>query len=158
MEGLKTGDTVYAINVDWRNCPNGIVQTVIGVQTEAAAKAGYVVCNDKNYMTRPGGFAGRAYGTVGRPEENIFATPNEAWEALMGRIEEYNKDLKEKYREEIQSLEELIRFPLSHCICGDEDLDSAAREVYEERAKEIMAELKSVPLGENSKEQEDIER
>lgn len=157
-EDLKTGDMVYAVNVDGHNCPNGVVHTVIGVQTEAAAKIGYVVCNDRSYVTRDGDFSRLAYGTVGRPEENIYETAKEAWDALFTICEKLGTVRKEEYRKEIQRLEDLIRFPLSHCICGDEDLDPAAREAYEERAEEIMEELKNVPFDRNSKEQEEMER
>lgn len=68
-------------------------------------------------------------------EECIFKTKEDAIKSY----EESANKLIEKYRNEIKTLEDLIKFPLSHCIaCGEEYTEEEANEAYKIRAKEII--------------------
>lgn len=74
-------------------------------------------------------------GSFAATEECIFKTKEDALKAY----KESSNKLIEKYKNEIKTLEDLIKFPLSHCIaCGEEYTEEEAREAYEIRAKEII--------------------
>lgn len=67
-------------------------------------------------------------GTSGVCLEKAFLTAKEANDARDAEIEKY----KEELRSEIADIESLLKFPLKHCLDGDEYTDWQARAVYEE--------------------------
>jgi hypothetical protein len=74
------------------------------------------------------------FGTFTAAEECIFKTKEDAIKSY----EESTNKLVKKYKEEIRTLEDLVKFPLSHCIYGGgKYMDKGAREVYKIKAKEI---------------------
>jgi len=74
-------------------------------------------------------------GSFAAIEECIFKTKEDALKAY----KESSNKLIEKYKNEIKTLEDLIKFPLSHCIaCAEEYTEEEAREAYEIRAKELI--------------------
>lgn len=73
-------------------------------------------------------------GTFGCLKSKIFYTKEEA-------IEAYRKEFKEevdKYMSEINSLKDLLQFPLDHCINGEEYTDYAAKAAYCSKIKEFI--------------------
>lgn len=68
------------------------------------------------------------FGCVGCYLENAFSTAKEAFEVKEKLVESY----REKLRSEITDVESLFRFPLNHCVIGNEHTDWYARAVYEE--------------------------
>lgn len=73
------------------------------------------------------------YGTFGATEDCIFDTKENA-------ISAYKTAFKTKvksYCKQIKTLEDLVKFPVSHCLDGAEYTDYPALEAYEIRAKEI---------------------
>ena len=67
-------------------------------------------------------------------EECIFKTKEDAVKSY----EESTSKLVKKYKDEIKTLEDLVKFPLSHCIYGGgKYMDKGAREAYKIKAKEI---------------------
>jgi len=75
------------------------------------------------------------YGSFAATEECIFKTKEDAIKSY----ETSANKLVEKYKDEIKTLADLIKFPLSHCIaCGEEYTEEEAREAYKIRAKEII--------------------
>ena len=67
-------------------------------------------------------------GTSGICLDKAFLTAKEANDAQKAEVEEY----KEEFRSEITDVESLLKFPLDHCLNGDEYTDWQARAVYEE--------------------------
>lgn len=67
-------------------------------------------------------------GTSGVQLEKAFLTAKEANDAQDAEIEKH----KEELRSEITDIESLLKFPLTHCLNGDEYTDWQARVVYEE--------------------------
>ena len=67
-------------------------------------------------------------GTSGVRLDKAFLTAKEANDAQDAEIEEHKKEL----RSEITDVESLLKFPLHHCLIGDEYADFCARHVYEE--------------------------
>lgn len=70
----------------------------------------------------------RIGGTSGVHLDKAFLTAKEANDAQKAEVEEH----KEKLRSEITDVESLLKFPLDHCLNGDEYTDWQARAVYEE--------------------------
>lgn len=71
---------------------------------------------------------GEIGGTSGVCLEKAFLTAKEANAARDAEVEKYKDDL----RSEIADVESLLKFPLKHCLDGDEYTDWQARAVYEE--------------------------
>lgn len=67
-------------------------------------------------------------GTSGVRLDKAFLTAKEANDAQKAEVEEH----KEELRSEITDVESLLKFPLDHCLNGDEYTDWQARAVYEE--------------------------
>ena len=74
-------------------------------------------------------------GSFAAIEECIFKTKEDAVKSY----EEYTSKLVKKYKDEIRTLEDLVKFPLSHCIYGGGKYmgKEGAREAYKIKAKEI---------------------
>lgn len=72
-------------------------------------------------------------GTYSATEDAIFDSYEKAVEAYN---DEFNKRVN-NYCSEINTLEDLIKFPINHCICGDEDVEYEARQAYLIRAKDL---------------------
>lgn len=70
----------------------------------------------------------RIGGTSGVRLDKAFLTAKEANDAQKAEVEEH----KEELRNEITDVESLLKFPLDHCLNGDEYTDWQARAVYEE--------------------------
>ena len=70
----------------------------------------------------------RIGGTSGVRLDQAFLTAKEANDAQKAEVEKH----KEELRSEITDVESLLRFPLDHCLNGDEYTDWQARAVYEE--------------------------
>lgn len=67
-------------------------------------------------------------------EDSIFSTHKEALDAANAV---FNKEVK-KYKSEIKTVSDLIKFPLNHCLDGEEYTDYAAIEAYKKRASELL--------------------
>lgn len=76
-------------------------------------------------------------GTSGVYLNRIFLTAKEAYDVQEAEIEK----LKGEYRAEITDIESLLKFPLKHCLSGDNP-DWQARAVYEECIEKYKNELK----------------
>lgn len=72
-------------------------------------------------------------GTFGVLEDSIFATKEEAVQDAVLK----SKEQTEKYCKEIKNMDDLLKFPLDHCLCGDYT-DYEAKQAYKIRVKEIV--------------------
>lgn len=73
-------------------------------------------------------------GTFYIDSKDIFITKEDAIEAYK---QEYEQQVEE-YLDEINSLLDLLYFPLEHCINGDENTDYAAKAAYCIKIKESI--------------------
>lgn len=73
-------------------------------------------------------------GTSCREAKDIWNTAEEAFAELDRRSER----ITECYIKSIKTVEDLILFPLQHCICGGEYEDFEAEMAYKIRAKELL--------------------
>lgn len=72
-------------------------------------------------------------GTFGVTADNVFSSKLKALAAA--EIERQTKI--SEYKLEIKNLNDLLQFPLHHCLCGDEYTDWNAVEAYKARVKEL---------------------
>ena len=75
-----------------------------------------------------------SYGAFGTTEDCIFNTKEDAISAYKIAFETKVKS----YCKQIKTLEDLVRFPVSQCLNGEEYTDFPALEAYKIRAKEIL--------------------
>lgn len=73
-------------------------------------------------------------GVFNTLEDSIFSTHKEALDAANAA---FNKEVEE-YKSEIKTVKDLLKFPLNHCLDGDEYTDYAAIEAYKKRASELL--------------------
>lgn len=73
-------------------------------------------------------------GTFYTYEKDIFMTEKDAIEAYKKKHEQQI----EEYLNKINSLADLLYFPLEHCINGDENTDCAAKAAYCIKIKEFI--------------------
>lgn len=137
IENVKIGMTVFAFQTMHDPVAEGIVvDSTIRETTFGGATANPKTCKSiklvhwKYYITDENGIRGESidFGSSGCYLENTFSTAKEAFEAKNKLIEEH----REKLRSEITDVESLFRFPLNHCVIGNEYTDWYARAVYEE--------------------------
>ena len=72
-------------------------------------------------------------GSFGAFTDNIFSTKEDAIAAHKRKSDENIA----KYKEEIKNLNDLLKFPLDHCFCGEEYTDYDAIQAYKTKAFEL---------------------
>lgn len=75
-----------------------------------------------------------AYGVSNRPVLELFNSAKETYDFYYRK----QKERIEEYSKEICTIEDLIKFPLEHCLFGEEYTDDAARQAYINMAKELL--------------------
>jgi len=135
---IKKGQKVYYVRDVWTPIEEGIVEDptlrkdVIGAATAHPVTISLIAkvkWTRRLYKNREA----TSYGCSSAILSGCFSTPEEAFEAWDSKVENYKKELKE----EIASLETLLKFPLKHMLCG-EDYDYYAREIYEKAVEEWL--------------------
>ena len=126
---FKTGDIVYVID-------NGIIKAKLKEPYEQDGQKGFWVNFQYNvdetgkriYDFYLGGTSVRLFNAK-RPEHGIYRTAKEAYDVFATlQYEQY-----ESYAKSINTVEELVLFPLENNID-----DTIARKVYVEKAKELL--------------------
>lgn len=124
---FRTGNTVYVHEY----CSNCIIKSTLLAPCENGFRIKY-----QSIVDRDGNDVGIFYGESAREFGNMWFSAKEAYEVIDAK-RKYNV---EKYANEIQTIEDLVRFPLKFCINGEEYTNSAAREAYKQRAEELVGE------------------
>ena len=137
IENVKIGMTVFAFHTIHDPIVEGTVkdptirETTFGGATSNPKTYKSIKSVDwKYYIADENGIRSETAGfrSSGCYLENTFSTAKEAFEVKEKLIEDY----REKLRSEITDVESLFRFPLNHCVIGNEYTDWYARAVYEE--------------------------
>lgn len=122
---VKVGDKVY-IQEHW----TGLVFR--GKVYEVGEEG--VLVHGENFIDLDGSDAETFYGSTGGTWDNVYLTPEEAFEAIKRK----NLEKIKKYCDEIVDVKTLIEFPTNHCFCGEEYTNYEALEAYKIRAKELL--------------------
>ena len=131
---FKIGDTAYVHDSWWGVCKveiKKIKNNIVWVNIKCSV--------DENGEPRSEYNHG---GTVARllvPEEEhklygIWHTAKEVYVLHEASVNNNEKIL----RDSIKTTEDLLRFPLYNCLCGDDYVDYSAIKIYKEKAKELF--------------------
>jgi hypothetical protein len=129
VNNAKIGQKIYAIWQEW--CVSGEVKEI---HTDNAGNVTAYRWHGLYYLDADGKETdNRFYGEAGSTVEDTFLTGPEARQAAVKRSD----DLYDSYCREIKTVEDLVNFPLHHCLTG-EDAEEEARRAYEKRLKDIL--------------------
>ena len=103
-------------------------------------------CNNCDYVSPKGVKTGRFIGETGAFTGRYFATIEE----LVEDVKKQKQEKVIKYKESIKNLNDLLMFPLEHCLCGEKYTDNDAIEAYKERTFELTG----IHLGDFEEEME----
>ena len=122
----KIGDVVY-VNSFWNVAER--CKIVSDKERKKNGDEAYSVCSLK------------MGGSFGASVDNIFSTKEDALAAYKRKSEE----IVAKYKKEIKNLNDLLEFPLNHCLNGSEYTDDDAIQAYKAKALELTG----IVLGED---------
>ena len=124
MSNVNIGDTVFFIDHWNGHIIRGTVESLLPEGANVHCDA--IVDENGNKIED-------TYGTGGARFEKLYASAKDAYDAKKKLYEEAVK----KYCDEIKTGADLISFPLTHCLCGEEYTDYPAIEAYKIRAREL---------------------
>lgn len=122
---FNVGDTVYI----YEHWSSGIIRATV---VECVENGYEIKC--KEFVDKQGNGVGSSYGNMTVAANNIWATVDEAF----NEIERRKLDSVTKYCEEIKTINDLIAFPIHHCLNGEEYTNYEALKAYKIRAKELL--------------------
>lgn len=122
---MKTGDIVYFYEI-WSDA---VVKGRVAEISELGVKVKCLCCVDEN-----GEQVCEQYGITSYAKEKLFFSAQEAYDAHTKQ----SHDKLCEYCKEIETVADLIQFPLKHCLNGEEYTDQIARQAYEIRAKDLL--------------------
>lgn len=126
---MKAGDIAYYYEC-WSNfiikCEINEIKEVDG-ETIAKVKNIGAVDKEDNIIFN-------AYGTSAKRASILHFSLEAAYKAYNDEFEK----IKNEYMKEIKTIEDLVQFPLDHCLTGDEYIDYKAVAAYKEKARELL--------------------
>lgn len=121
---VKLNDTVFFIE-HWTG------NVIKGTVTEILEDGVRIDCDV--HVDEAGNDIDTAYGTSGARFDKIYASAKDAYTA---KKQDFDKKTSE-YCDKIRTVQDLVQFPLEHCLCGEEYTDYPAIAAYRRRAKEL---------------------
>lgn len=127
MKNLKENDIVYFLqHWTYGNVIQGKVTRIL--------KDDIVKIHCLHSVDRNGEITSDEYGEQMVNISKVFPSPVDAY-ALSDKIKD---NCIKGYCQNIKTIEDLIHFPLKHCLNGEEYTDNNAVEAYKIRAKELL--------------------
>ena len=117
---LLIGSTCYTKDNFSGNFIQGVITMIVD---------GHCIIECQSVVSRNGAEVFSFHGTSGARIEKVFATIGEA---VAHADQESAKNI-ENYLHEMQTVKDLLRFPLDHCLGGEEYIDQDAVEAYKLR-------------------------
>ena len=124
---MKIGDIVYY----YEHWSDSIIKSEV---TEFSGNKQYAKIHCLSVVDIDGDDICKQYGCETRLISDLYSSHHEAYNTYFIKK---NKCIK-KYCDIIKTIEDLINFPLHHCICGEEYTNNEAKEAYKIRAKELL--------------------
>jgi hypothetical protein len=140
VDKVKKGQKIYYYRSIWDVVEKGTVEDstiltdVLGAATDHPTEFKLIKNVHWDERVYKDGTTASSFGNSAALLDNVFLTAKEAYESQNAIIEKH----KEELRNGITGLEDLLKFPLNHCLCG-EDYDYYAREVYEDICQKILS-------------------
>lgn len=127
---FKPGDTVYY----WDDEIRALIEAkILDVDLSNNRMHPYRRIRDYYYCDKDGNRLDKMFGTRNYEKRNLFYTAEEAY---YSHVDEYDKWYR-NYLNEINTVQDLIKFALNHVICG-EDAYYPATEAYCAKARELL--------------------
>lgn len=140
IDKVKKGQEIYSYRDIWSVVEKGtvkdptIITDVLGTTTDHSTEVKLIKNVHWDERVYKDGSTTSSFGNSATLLDNVFLTAKEAYESQNAMIEKH----KEELRDEITGLEDLLKFPLNHCLCG-ENYNEYAKEVYEDVCQKILS-------------------
>jgi hypothetical protein len=140
IDKVKKGQEIYSYRDIWSVVEKGtvkdptIITDVLGKATDHPTELKFIKNVHWDERVYKDGTTTSSFGNSSTLLDNVFLTAKEAYESQNAMIEKH----KEELRGEITGLEDLLKFPLNHCLCG-ENYNEHAKEVYEDICQKILS-------------------
>lgn len=125
MKNLKTGDVVFFID-NYRHIWKGIISEIFHPNTIDKEYAHIINAKDPYYNS--------TYGSCDICTDNIYETLKDAQNAN----KRHSDLIENNYRNQIKSVEDLVKIMFNNPCGGTEDIDWELRTVVIEKAKELL--------------------
>lgn len=122
---MKVGDIVYF----YETWSDAVIKGRVTNISELGTEVNCSCCVDEK-----GEEVCEQYGRTLRTKEELFFSAQEAYDTHAKQ----SHDKLCEYCKEIETVTDLIRFPLKHCLKGEEYTDQIARQAYEIRTKDLL--------------------
>ena len=124
-DDLKIGSNVYA----YERWSNSILRAEVIKIYDDSCELRFM-----NIVDRYGNDRGDMFGVSRRVFDQVWHTAKEAWAA----IDKEHDNAVIRYSQNMETVEDLLKFPLLHCLCGEEYTDYAAIDAYKKRCSELL--------------------
>ena len=125
-DNIQIGDKVFVIE-KWSDA-------VIMGTVEECSHPDYVKIHNACFVDRNGQACGKTYGTSNISYAHLYKTADAAWKTL----DQINNKVIKSYQQSIKTIQDLVEFPLDHCLIGEEYTDWQAIQVYKDKCKELL--------------------
>ena len=137
IDKVKKGQEIFYYRSIWDAVEKGTIEdpTIItkGAATDNTTELKLIKDVHWDEFVYEDGTMSSSFGNSAALLDNVFLTVKEAYESQNAIIEKHKKELQD----EITGLEDLLKFPLKHCLCG-ENYNKYAKEVYEDVCQKIL--------------------
>ena len=130
FDDWRIGDIVFYYE-HWSKC---MIKAKIEKIIVKGDNSRSVLLNDICTVDTDGNEITKRYGNLCKSSNDVFSSCKEAYECIFNKR---NKIVNE-YCNLIKTVQDLMKFPLEHCFCGEEYTDDEAIEAYKIRAKELL--------------------
>lgn len=140
IDKVKKGQEIYYYKSIWDVVEKGtvedptIITDVVGASTDHPTELKLIKNVHWNERVYEDGTTASSFGNSAALLDKVFLTAKEAYEHQNAMLEKH----KEELRNEITGLEDLLKFPLNHCLRG-EGCDNYAKEVYEDICQKVLS-------------------
>ena len=129
LTNMKVGHIVYFLEHWSRNIIKAQIEKLQTIDNQKAAEVKCLLAVDKN-----GNILCKSCGNCTQPLTNLYFSPSELYNALQQK-----RGIQiQKYCDEIKNTSDLLKFPLIHCLNGDEYTDYEAIAAYKRKTKELL--------------------
>ena len=122
---MKVGDTVYRYE-DWsKSIIKGSVKEIY---------KDHVIVRDESTVSEKGEEICHCPGEIYCWEDQLYTSADAVYEQQLKN----QQDKINKYCNQIKTVEDLVEFPIDHCLIGEEYTDYEARQAYVNRTYELL--------------------
>ena len=126
---LKPNTIIYTYESWSKVVTRASIINICTVNNQLVYNIKYLDVIDKN-----GHLVDKSFGSATKLASDLYYTAKECYDAIDAK----NNKIINDYCKEIKTIEDLIDFPLHHCLIGEEYTDDEAVVAYKIKAKELL--------------------